>query len=216
MELSASGSFAQPLYSSVRETTPLTAFYVDGVRVEPVSDLFVVGTVREVTGGKGYSWPDGPQVSGWPSTMQVHDFDSGDAQVSTIHLSVAVEESLHLDPAHAGMKSLTVGLALLSPIDIDALATQLEGKRIALPLQAEARSHEPGVFGVLHGGGLLGFVDTTDTVSFPAFSLDPYPGDPHPPVPLAELLDPPAEIRLRTVDGQFVREQAPDSTGDGP
>jgi len=211
--LHASASYGQPMYSSPLETTPLTSFVVDGQAAGQVSDLFVVGTVRAVSAGSGYSWPGGPQIEGEASTRVVHDFNSKEASISTVHLSVAVEKALYTDERFAGREEVTIGLALLSPVSIESLRSELEGSTIAAPLLANERTVfdlEGDVFGVLRDGQLLGFVDAAGKVSFPASDLERFfdsgsvqeSGS----ISLDDLLDPPALVRLQTVDGTLEPE----------
>ena len=61
--------------------------------------------------------------------------------------------------------------------DLTALKNELEGQVIAASLHANDKTAfdlEPGVFGVLRNGQLLGFVDNEGTVTFPALNL-PWP-----------------------------------------
>ena len=199
-------SYEQPLYSSALETTPRTTFMVDGKTVGPASDMFVVGRVIKVTAGNGYSWPGGPQVVGEPPTRKTHVFNSTDSWLSTIHLSIAVENSLYLNDDYTGVNQITIGLFLLNPVDLNSLKTELEGIRIAAPLHSNEKTAfdlEPEVFGVLRGGELLGFVDELDNVTFPAFdhtlSSDGQPQS----IKLEALLNPPPIITIVNSDGDF-------------
>jgi len=204
--LSESASYDQPLYASPVEATPLTNFVVDGEPVGSASDLLVVGTVRTVNAGQGYSWPGGPQVEGEDSTRVVHDFNSSEAWISTIHLVVDVETSLHTETRYADRSEVTVGLALLSPVN-----KELEGRTIVAALHSNEKTVfdlEDGVFGVLRDGQLLGFVDDEGNVTFPALELDQDLGRATAStVRLADILDPPSVVSLRTVDGVFEAAQ---------
>lgn len=203
--LSESASYDQPLYASPVEATPLTNFVVDGEPVGSASDLLVVGTVRTVNAGQGYSWPGGPQVEGEDSTRVVHDFNSSEAWISTIHLVVDVETSLHTETRYANRSEVKVGLALLSPVNLDSLNKELEGRTIVAALHSNEKTVfdlEDGVFGVLRDGQLLGFVDDEGNVAFPALELDQDLGRATAStVRLADILDPPSVVSLRTVDG---------------
>ena len=181
VELNASRTYGEAPFASALETTPLTVFVIDGVADPyPVSDLFLVGTVLEVLGSKGYSWSGEPQTEGQVSSQRLHDFDDSEAIISTVHLSVRVTDSLYRDKAFEGLKEITVGLALLSPIDLESLKSEIMGKTIAAPLHSNERTffsdHEPGVFEVLRGGEFLGYVGADNEVTFPAArTVDPYP-----------------------------------------
>ncbi len=199
VEFNSGISYEWPLYKSVRETTPHTKFVVDGIDVGPVSDLFVVGTISSVTAGNGYSWPGGPQVLGEPPNRVVHQFNSTDSWVSSIHLSVLVENSLYLNKDFDGLREVTIGLFLLNPIDLSALESELENRRIAASLHSNDKTafdHEPDVFGVLRGGELLGFVDDTNNVTFPAFHLSQFASSESKSIPLEDLLNPPSVVTL--------------------
>ncbi len=205
-EFNSSVSYERPLYSSALETTPRTTFVVDGKTVGPASDIFVVGRVVKVTAGNGYSWPGGPQVVGEPATRKTHVFNSTDSWLSTIHLSIAVENSLYLDDDYTGVNQITISLFLLNPVDLNSLKTELEGKRIAAPLHSNEKTAldlEPGVFGVLRGGELLGFVDESNNVTFPAFdhslSSDGQPQS----IELGDLLDPLPIVKIVSSGGDF-------------
>ena len=181
VELNASRTYAEAPFASALDTTPLTVFVIDGVE-DPysVSDLFLVGTVLEVSGGKGYSWAGEPQTEGQASSRRLHDFDDSEAVISTVHLSVRVIHSLYRDKAFEGLKEITVGLALLSPIDLESLKSEVTGMTIVAPLYSDERSffsdHEPGVFEVLRAGEFLGYVDADNEVTFPAArTVNPYP-----------------------------------------
>lgn len=108
------------------------------------------------------------------------------------------------------MTDVRIGLSLLSPVDLEALQRELEGRRIAAQLitnEKTAFDLEPDSFGVVDYGALLGFISDDDLlVSFPAFDLGPYlgPDVSNPTVPLADLLTPPELVSLKTVDGVMV------------
>ncbi|MCQ3810910.1 MAG: hypothetical protein KTV68_10200 [Acidimicrobiia bacterium] len=210
IEFNSSVSYEWPLYSSVLETTPHTTFVVDGDNIGPVSDLFVVGKILSVTAGNGYSWPGGPQVAGESSNRAIHEFNSAESWVSTVHLFVSTGNLLYLGDDYEDITQITIGLFLLNPVDLESLKTELEGKRIAAPLHSNEKTAfdlEPGVFGVLRGGELLGFVDESDNVTFPAFdhnlSSDGQPQS----IALEDLLNPPPII---TIDSSY-----DDFSGDG-
>lgn len=204
-------SFAQPLYRSPAEASPITVFVVDGERHGPVSDVLVAGVVDSVEAGAGYSWPpdEAEPVDGQPSRYETHGFNDPAAWVSTVQLVVQVEESLYLDASFDGLSSVRIGLFLLSPVCLEALRTELEGRRIAAQLINEEPAYdlEPNAFGVVGDGTLLGFVDDeSGIVSFPAFDLGPWLGPEafSSSVPLAELLQPPELVHLEKVDGLLV------------
>lgn len=196
-------------YSSPVEATPLTTYVIDGEeKPNPVSDLFVVGEVRSVTGGMGYSWPEGPQEEGGEPTAATHAFNHEDAWISTVHLTVAIESSLYRNAALASLREVKVGLALESPVDLDSLGAELVGQRIAAPLLTNDKTFfrlEPGVYGVLLSGGMLGFVGDDGMVSFPALASLSLPSSGRHQYSLADLLNPPARISLQDVDGEYVR-----------
>ena len=161
-------------YSSPLEATPLTTYVIDGEeKPNPVSDLFVVGTILNVTGGMGYSWTGGPQEEGGQPTEETHAFNHEDAWLSTVHLTVSIESSLYRDATFASLQEVKIGLALLSPVNLDSLRTELVDQRIAAPLRTNEKTffrQEPGVYGVLLSGELLGFVGDDDMVSFPSIT----------------------------------------------
>ncbi len=210
VELNAGSTYVEVPFASALETTPLTVFVIDGVEDPyPVSDLFVVGTVQEVSGGKGYSWSGEPQTEGQASSRRLHDFDDSEADISTVHLSVRVTHSLYRDKAFEGLKEITVGLALLSPIDLGSLKSEVTGKTIVAPLYSNEVSifadHEPGVFEVFRGGEFLGYVDADNEVTFPAArTFNPYP-EGAASIKLEELLDPPRTVNLTKIDGRLTR-----------
>lgn len=198
-EFNSSVSYEWPLYSSALQTTPRTTFVVDGRTVGPVSDLFVVGRVIQVAAGTGYSWPGGPQVVGEAPTREVHEFNSNDSWLSTVHLSIAIENSIYLDDDYTNMNEITIGLFLLNPVDLNSLKTELEGKRIAAPLHSNEKTAldlEPGAFGVLRGGELLGFVDDSNSVTFPAFDHNQPLDSGSQEITLEDLLNPPPVITI--------------------
>lgn len=196
-------------YSSPLEATPLTTYVIDGEeQPNPVSDLLVIGTVRAVTGGMGYSWPDGPQVVGGQPTEATHAFNHQDAWLSTVHLTVSIESSLYRDVTFASLKEVKIGLALMSPVNLDSLRAELVGQRIAAPLQTNDKtffSQESGVYGVLLSGEMLGYVGDNDIVSFPAITKLRHPSSGLHQHSLTELLNPPTRISLQTVGGEFVK-----------
>ena len=161
-------------YSSPLEATPLTTYVIDGEeKPNPVSDLFVVGTVLNVTGGMGYSWPGGPQVVGGQPTEELMQFNHEDAWLSTVHLTVSIGSSLYGDATFASLQEVKIGLALLSPVNLDSLRTELVGQRIAAPLRINEKTffrQESEVYGVLLSGEMLGFVGDDGMVSFPALT----------------------------------------------
>ena len=196
-------------YSSPLEATPLTTYVIDGVeKPNPVSDLFVVGTVLSVTGGMGYSWPDGPQEAGGEPTEATHEFNHEDAWLSTVHLTVSIESSLYRDATFASLQEVKIGLALSSPVNLDSLRTELVGQRLAAPLRTNEKTlfrREPGVYGVLLSGEMLGFVGDDGMVSFPALTRLHHPSSGLHQHSLADLLNPPTRISLQNVDGEYVK-----------
>ena len=210
VEFNASSTYVEVPFASALETTPLTVFVIDGVEDPyPVSDLFLVGTVQEVSGGKGYSWSGEPQIEGQASSQRLHDFNDSEADISTVHLSVRVIHSLYRDKAFEGLKEITVGLALLSPIDLESLKSEVTGKTIVAPLYSNEISifadYEPGVFEVFRGGESLGYVDADNEVTFPAArTFNPYP-EGAASIKLEDLLDPPRTVNLTKIDGRLTR-----------
>ena len=204
------GPIGDTVFDSPVETTPLTTYVIDGAeRPNPVSDLFVIGTVVQVAGGYGYSWPGGPQVAGGETTEVVHPFSDQDAWMSTVHLVVSVETALYRDEAFANKDQVTIGLALFSPVDLDALNDELVGQKVAAPLLANERTffrNEPGVYGVLLSGELLGFVGDDGIVAFPALRKLPSPSGGSHEASLEDLLNPPELISVRKVGDQYLRD----------
>ena len=196
-------------YTSPLEATPLTTYVIDGEeKPNPVSDLFVVGTVLSVTGGMGYSWPDAPQEVGGEPTEETHAFNHEDAWLSTVHLTVSIESSLYRDATFASLQEVKIGLALSSPVNLDSLRTELVGQRIAAPLRTNEKTffrQEPGVYGVLLSGEMLGFVGDDGMVSFPALTSLHHPSSGLHQYSLADLLNPPTRISLQNVDGEYVK-----------
>ena len=196
-------------YSSPVEATPITTYVIDGEeKPDPVSDLLVVGEVLSVTGGMGYSWPDGPQEVGGEPTEATHGFNHEDAWISSVHLTVSIESSLYRDITFASLQEVKVGLALASPVNLDSLRTELVGQEIAAPLLTNDKTffrQEPGVFGVLLSGEMLGLVGDDGMVSFPALTSLAHPSSGPHQYSLADLLNPPARISLQNVDGEYVK-----------
>ena len=196
-------------YSSPLEATPLTTYVIDGKeKPNPVSDVFIVGTVLDVTGGMGYSWPSGPQELGGQPTETTHTFNHEDAWLSTVHLTVSIESSLYRDASFSSLQEVKIGLALLSPVNLDSLRTELVGQRIATPLRTNEKTffrQESGVYGVLLSGEMLGFVGDDGIVSFPAITKLHHPSSGLHQYSLADLLNPPTRISLQKVDGEYVK-----------
>lgn len=204
IEFNSSVSYEWPLYRSALETTPRTTFVVDGETVGPVSDLFAIGRVLEVTAGNGYSWPGGPQVAGEPSNRVAHSFNSTESWVSSVHLSVSIEHSIYLNDEYDDISPITIGLFLLNPVDLKSLKTELEGTRIAAPLHSNEKTAfdlESGVFGVLRGGELLGFVDESGNIHFPAFDHNLSTDDQPQSIELEDFLNPPPIITIDSSGG---------------
>ncbi len=202
-------STTDPIYESPVETTPITRYVVDGAEQDSgVSDLFVIGTVERVAAGYGYSWPGGPQIAGGPTTEVVLPFNHDDADISTVHLHAIVDTALYRDEAYANQEQVIIGLALLSPVDIDSLNREIAGKRIAAPLLANHRTFfrkEPGVYGVLLSGELLGFVSDDGLVEFPALHSLSRPPNGSRPITVEDLLNPPEVITVGKADSQYQR-----------
>ena len=204
------GTTTDPIYESPVETTPLTRYVVNGIeQTFGVSDLFVIGTVERVTAGYGYSWPSGPQMAGGPTTEVNHPFNHPDADICTLHLHATVDTALYRDEAYANQEKVVIGLALLSPVDVDSLNGEIAGKRIAAPLLANHRSFfrkEPGVYGVLLSGELLGFMSDDGHVEFPALHSLPRPQNGSRPLTVDDLLNPHEVINVRKTLGQYKRD----------
>ena len=99
--------------------------------------------------------------------------------------------------------------ALLSPIDLESLKSEVTGMTIVAPLYSDERSffsdHEPGVFEVLRAGEFLGYVDADNEVTFPAArTVNPYP-EGAASIQLEDLLDPPRTVNLTKIDGRLTR-----------
>lgn len=209
IDMTAGATLAPTWYSSPLEATPLTKFVVDGVeQSEAASDLLVVGRVTGVTAGTSYSWPTGPGKTGGNTTSVTHAFNHENAWMSTVHLSVSVESTLPTDATLPDTGLVSIGLALLSPVDVDALATELVGRRIATPLHANDKSFfsgESGVYGILLAGEMLGFIDDEQRVSFPALKSLTHAEDGEHSYKLSDLLNPPARVALRTLGGEYIK-----------
>jgi hypothetical protein len=69
-------------------------------------------------------------------------------------------------------KTVRVGLALPAPVDVDAIAAELEGRGgvvVALLYEpSSVFSYDPTLWAVLEEGNLLGVVDSEGDVTFPS------------------------------------------------
>jgi hypothetical protein len=163
-----------PLYHSLREAMPTTAFKVKGrADLQYASDLFVVGTVESVDEGKSFAWPNGPQIVGQPSTTQQLPYNDPSAQISDIMLRVTVSQSVARSPELTKVKELKIGIALNSPADIQAARAEYPaGTKIAAILLSNEKttfSEDAATLGVVGYGQLLGTVDALGVAKFPAW-----------------------------------------------
>ena len=80
--------------------------------------------------------------------------------------------------------------------------------RSPAPLRTNEKTffrQEPGVYGVLLSGEMLGFVGDDGMVSFPALTSLHHPSSGLHQYSLADLLNPPTRISLQNVDGEYVK-----------
>lgn len=201
-------SFEDPLFRSVIDATPQTTLILDGAIQEPYSDLLVVGKVTAVKGDFGFSWPKGPQIAGEASNRQQSAFNSAEAEIVTLSVTVAVEDFRELHPTTEERPEVRFGLSLLAPVDLDAVSKGLVGRHVVALLQSNEKTpfdYDRSLYGVLWGGEFLGFVDEQGQVEFPASEFDVAPEGGPLPIPLGELFRDPTTVELKTVNGQVER-----------
>jgi hypothetical protein len=185
-----------PLYRTVHEAMPSTAFKVAGKPgLQYVSDLFVAGTVESVDPGGSFAWPNGPQIVGQPSTAEQLPFNAASAKISDITLLVSVSESVSRSAALRGLKKVKIGIALSSPANLDAARAEYPaGTKIAAILLSNEKTtftEDASTFGVVGYGQLLGTVDTTGTAKFPAWYHSDQSAEDNPDgISLTELVQP--------------------------
>lgn len=205
LELRSTGDFAQVPYRSAVEATPTSTITIDGVVQPPPSDLLVAGRVTAVEPGRSFSWPAGPQIVGRPSTRVEHKFNDPDAWISTVIVEVAIDKSSFVDDRYAGLKVVRFGLSLHSPVDVDAIRSELLAydRVVALLVANEFTpfDQDKDLFGVLGYGEFLGFVDKVGNVVFKASDLATETNGIPQAVTVDELFSTSPTVTIKLVDG---------------
>lgn len=151
------------------------------------ADAVVVGTVVEVDIGKGFRW----ELDSEGEEVRIEEpFNGPDAWVSTVHVTLAVQEVIYAASGQPGLDSLstvTFGLSFNSPVEDEAFVEELTdlGELVVFLHESPVYDYQPGLWGVMMDGRLLGVVDEEGSISFPAYETEPLFGSP--PSSLEEL-----------------------------
>jgi hypothetical protein len=172
---SVSGS---AIHRTPAEAMPQVRYSIDGADPISIADVYIVGDIVDVKMGRSFFWTE----SADEETRTEVDFNADGAQVSTLHVSIAVTRSIvdpnqrdELDPMVAPGSVVTLALALTSPVDVDKAAEELgKGSTVAALLYRSSPvfDYDPTLWAVLNKGAYFGSVGPDDIVTFAALVGD--------------------------------------------
>lgn len=169
-------SRAGGLYRNVAEAMPNVTYAVDDGTEFAFADLYVTGRVVDVSPGIGLNWTDEDDEDAGDTEQTIElEFNSDDALISTIHVTVDVTRSIADPRAPLEPDQIVFGLALDSPVDLDAAREELVslGQVALLMYQpSPVYAYDPSVWTILEDGAFLGLVGTDGSVTFPVLSGD--------------------------------------------
>jgi len=151
-------------YQDFSDVLPNTQFKAPGEPAETYSELVVRGRIADVAPGFAFVVDSDDDPSGTRA-----DFDTKGAAWKTVHITVAVTESL------AGGKvpgdQVTVGYSIDADTDFELVKQGLVSlDEVVLPLyKSPAFSYDPALYGIVADGGLLA-VTGSGGLRFPALS----------------------------------------------
>lgn len=156
------------LYRTIAEALPTQRWITDQGVEFSFADVAVVGDVVSVTEGRSFAYEEDPDVE----VVIDLPFNDPKAQISTVHLEIAVE-TVSVDKADREIgKTVRVGLALPAPVDVEAIAEELSGRGgvvvVLLYEPSSVFSYDPTLWAILEDGNLLGVVDSGGNVTFPS------------------------------------------------
>lgn len=193
-------------YRSIAEAMPNVRYLVDGRREVRIADLYVVGTVADVEAGKAFRY----QPVGGEDESTAVSYNSKEAQVGTIHLVVDVQRSITDGKTPEPSGQVRIGLALDSPIDVEAARREFEGYgtlAFLLYRPSPVLDYGPDLWAVLEDGSFFAVVEESGTVEF--LALDPVAAPALAPrgLTVSDLEQPDSDepIELKTVNGELVR-----------
>jgi len=142
---------------SLADLLPNRLFASGGETPAPLAAGIAVGTISNVAGGIAFA-PDG--VTEVP-------YATADASARTVLFDIAVSDGFG---EASGRSTVSVGLTVNAAVDGDRLIASLEaaGSVIVVFDAAGDFDFAPGVYSVRGGGTLLGTVDTSGAIAFPA------------------------------------------------
>lgn len=153
---------------------PQVRYSIDGRDPISVADAYVVGDFVKVEPGGSFKWTEDAENE----FRQEVPFNAEDAQSSTIHLTLNIRRSIvdpnqpeqvHRDLARGN--DVTLGLALGTPVNIDAVRSELMSAKSFAALLYEPSpvfEYDRSLWAIVLDGGLLGTVTDDRTVTFPA------------------------------------------------
>lgn len=201
-----------PLYRSAPDLLG-NVRYVEGDGAgTSLTDVVVVGTVRDVSPGYGFAVPSDPSEEALPGDGVQVAFDSPDALWRTLHLTVDVEEVLTGDVPR-DTKQISVGLAIGNGTVDDRLVKDgmmALGRTVwFLRSGSPVFSYDASLYSDIEDGGLIAPVASDGSLSFPLLDADgmsaAFLGRPT----LAQLRDaakdPPRIVRLHREGDTWVR-----------
>ena len=169
---------AEPIYQTVAEAMPNRLFSIDGAEPHAVADLFVAGPVVRVEEGVGLNWTVDEETN--TEYRHVLPFNDPSATVNTVHVTVKADRVITDGLVPAPHEEVTFGLSFPGRFKLESLREELlaEPALAVLLYEPSPFDYEPGLWGVLEDGGLVGTVDADGLVTFPARTVG-LPGDTH-------------------------------------
>lgn len=172
------------LYSSPVEAMPQVRYVIDGGEPISISDAYVVGEFVSAEAGKSFRWSEDAESE----TRHELDFNAKDAEVSTVHVTLAIERSIvdpnQPDEVHRSLNrgnSVTFGLALNAPVNLEAVTAEFEKTATLVVLLYQPSpvfDYEKGLWAVLEDGAFLGHA-INDSAYFPALDSEDAHGEQH-------------------------------------
>ncbi|MGI8514251.1 MAG: hypothetical protein ACR2NT_03760 [Acidimicrobiia bacterium] len=135
---------------------------------DSVSDAVVVGSIVDVTPGVSFSWDE------VGTTRTELPFNDGKAMISTVHVTLKVDQQVAVSPGIELPANITFGLSLGPPVDVQAATAELKALGTVVVFlfeDSQVFDYDKSLYAVVEDGAFLGVVGPDGGISFPA--MDP-------------------------------------------
>lgn len=154
------------VFRDVSELTVNHLYQVGDKTPAPVTTAVIRGRIAEVAQGRAFAVPGGDAPDG-----TLTDFDDGDAQWRTFHLTVNVAEAISGDVPGA---AVVVGLAFGPAAELDTVRKDLlaMGEMVFFLERSPVFGYDPTVYGIVGDGSLLATVSETGQLALPVLDSE--------------------------------------------